>query len=79
MELPCIVSNINGCNEIIENDINGIIIPPKNDMAILNAMIELKENRKKYDRMVKNSRPLIIERYQQEYIWNELLKNYQSL
>lgn len=29
MSLPAIVSNINGCNEIIINNKNGIIIPPK--------------------------------------------------
>lgn len=79
MELPCIVTDINGCNEIIKDKTNGIIIPAKNEKAILDAMIRIKSNQKEYNHMVINSRPLIVERYQQEYIWNELLKNYQSL
>lgn len=78
MELPCIVTDINGCNEIIKDKTNGIIIPAKNEKAILDAMIRIKSNQKEYNHMVINSRPLIVERYQQEYIWNELLKNYQS-
>src|SRR6185312_342487 len=41
MELPSIVSNINGCNEIIKNGVNGIIIPPKNEDELFKAMKSL--------------------------------------
>jgi len=79
MGLPCIVGNINGCNEIIENNINGLIIPVKDAKAIENAMqfmIDFPEKRKA---MIAHTRTRIIERYKQEFVWNELLKTYQTL
>ena len=38
MGLPCIVTNINGCNEIIENGKNGIIIPPHDSEYLYRTM-----------------------------------------
>ena len=79
MELPCIVSNINGCNEIIEHEVNGLIIPVKNVQALVKAMQFMIDQPDKRNAMIKHSRTRIIERYQQEYVWNELLKTYKSL
>ena len=79
MELPCIVSDINGCNEIISHSNNGILIPPKDEKAIFNAMEYLISNPKEILRMKKNTRSQIIERYDQDFVWNEMLKCYKSL
>ena len=35
MRVPCIVSDINGCNEIIENEVNGLVVPPKQIQALV--------------------------------------------
>ncbi|OUR90669.1 glycosyltransferase family 1 protein [Flavobacteriales bacterium 34_180_T64] len=79
MELPCIVSNINGCNEIIEDYKNGIIIPVKNVQALTDAMQYMIDNPDKRNAMVAHTRLRIIECYQREYVWNELLRTYKSL
>ncbi|OUS02952.1 glycosyltransferase family 1 protein [Flavobacteriales bacterium 33_180_T64] len=79
MELPCIVSNINGCNEIIENYKNGLIVPVKNVKALENAIQFMINEPQKRTAMIMHTRSRIIERYQQEYVWNELLKMYKSL
>jgi glycosyltransferase involved in cell wall biosynthesis len=79
MCLPCIVSDINGCNEIIEDQVNGLIIPVKNSEALESAMIYMIENPEKRLDMIKHSRKRILERYKQEFIWNESLKLYKSL
>lgn len=73
MGLPSIVSNINGCNEIIEDGINGILIPPKNASALEKIMIELFENDEKRNLLAQNARPLIVTRYEQQMVW-QLLK-----
>lgn len=39
MGLPCIVTNINGCNEIIESEYNGWLVPPKDECALSKAML----------------------------------------
>ncbi len=79
MGLPCIVSDINGCNEIIKDGFNGIIIPPKDENALFESMIRLAENTDERLKLAKNSRDNIIKKFQQEYIWEELLKEYKSL
>jgi glycosyltransferase involved in cell wall biosynthesis len=79
MNLPCIVTNINGCNEIITNKENGLIVPTKDEPALLEAMLFMANNSDKRKVMVENSRQNIVDNYQRPYIWNELLKLYQSL
>lgn len=77
-DLPSVVTNINGCNEIIINDENGLIIPPKNTDALMQAMEKLLIDKPLYDKMKNNARKMIIERYEQTYIWSFLLKEYQQ-
>lgn len=77
MGLPSIVSDINGCNEIIIEKKNGIIIKPKSTDDIYNAMLWFLNNDFEY--MKNNSRQMIVSRYDRLFIWNELLKEYKNL
>ncbi|QBN19827.1 glycosyltransferase family 1 protein [Flavobacterium nackdongense] len=79
MGLPCIVSNINGCNEIIKDKENGLIIPTKNAEVITNAMRILFEDAGLYVELKKKARSMITERYEQEVVWKALLAEYQKL
>lgn len=79
MDTPCIVTDINGCNEIISNNYNGLIIPVKNSLALKEAMLELYKNPDKTRSLAKNARPNIIKKYKRELIWNELLNLYNNL
>jgi len=79
MELPGIVTNINGCNEIIRHNHNGIIIEPKNEKELLTAMKELYDHPDKLSILAENARPIIVSKYERSYIWNELLKEYRKL
>ncbi len=75
MGLPSIVSNINGCNEIIENNKNGLIIPVKNQEAIYKAIKEMLLN----NYMKESARKMITDRYEQRVVWQALLSEYKSL
>ena len=79
MGLPSIVTNINGCNEIIEEGINGLIIPPKDIMALQNAMISLLEDKNVYKNLKNNARQMITSRYEQKLVWEALLEEYRRL
>ncbi len=79
MGLPCIVTDINGCNEIIEQGVNGVIIPPKDTNALYQAMELLLTNTVVRNQMAGNARKMIADRYEQQYVWSELLKEYRSL
>lgn len=79
MGLPCIVSDINGCNEIIIEGENGVIIPVKNVEAIKVAMFKILGDVKWYQILKQNSRTLIQQRYEQQVVWKELLVEYNLL
>jgi glycosyltransferase involved in cell wall biosynthesis len=74
--LPSIVTNINGCNEIIEHGMNGLIIPPKNAEALQDAMLALLTDERLYDKLKSNARRMIVERYEQKMLWSLLLNEY---
>jgi glycosyltransferase involved in cell wall biosynthesis len=74
--LPCIVSNINGCNEIIEDGVNGLLVEPKSVSSLEKAMIRMIENEDERKRMASIARGLIIDRYDQKVIWRLWLAEY---
>lgn len=79
MGLPSIVTDINGCNEIIVEGENGTIIPVKNIEAIKIAMQKMMNNKEFYLKLKENARPMIQSRYEQSVVWNALLEEYQML
>ncbi|MCQ9638297.1 glycosyltransferase family 4 protein [Chryseobacterium sp. WG14] len=79
MELPSIVSNINGCNEIIIEDQNGIIVPVKNNGKLKEAMERMITDKDYYQHLKKNARSMIQSRYEQSVVWNALLNEYKTL
>lgn len=79
MGLPSIVTDINGCNEIIIDEVNGLIIPSKDAKALENKMRLLFENNTLTQTLRSNAREMIVSRYNQQQLWSEILKEYQSL
>jgi len=79
MGLPSIVSNINGCNEIIVEGENGIIIPPKDSDALYHAMLKFVEDKDLLSKLKANARRMIVERYEQQVVWDALLAEYKRL
>jgi glycosyltransferase involved in cell wall biosynthesis len=79
MGLPSIVTNINGCNEIIEEGVNGLIIPSKDKSALLQAMQHVIENSEDTMNMAKKARDLIASRFDQEFVRKCLIEFYDSI
>ena len=79
MGLPSIVSDINGCNEIIVEGENGLIIPPKNVEKLKEKMLTLAGDKNLYIKLKENSRRMIENRYEQSVVWNALLEEYEGL
>jgi len=79
MALPSIVSDINGCNEIIIEGENGTIIPVKNEDALYSAMLKFMEDKEYYFKLKEKARPMICNRYEQKVVWEALLEEYKSL
>jgi len=79
MGLPAIVSNINGCNEIIIEGKNGSIIPVKNVDVIYSTLLKFIDNIDYYNSLRINARQMITERYEQSIVWEGLLEEYEQL
>lgn len=78
MNLPSIVTDINGCNEIIQQNENGLIIPVKNEEKLRAAMKIITENPELYKKMKAQSRDIVVDRYSQQKVWDALLMEYQN-
>lgn len=79
MGLPTIASDINGCNEIIEDQKNGILIPPKDTEALFTAMKKVMLEASFRSHLKQNARPMILSRFEQILVWEALLAEYKNL
>ncbi len=79
MGLPSIVTDINGCNEIIDDGKNGCIIPVKNTQAVVEAMRKMMEDSDFRTHLHQNVRLMIVGRYEQSVVWEAILEEYKRL
>ena len=76
MEVPCIVSDINGCNEIIQDGESGALVPPKQVQPLIEKMknfFHQSQERKLYANRAKQFVQTHFERHQ---FWTYLLEEY---
>lgn len=79
MGLPCIVSDVNGATDAIQNGVNGIIIPKRDTTALYEAMRQLITNSILRQSMASVARKSITERFVNRDVWKATLKMYQNL
>lgn len=79
MGLPGIVTNINGCNEIITHERNGLIVSVKSSEELYLAMHRILTEKELYFRLQQHARKAITSRFEQQVIWKALLAEYQKL
>lgn len=79
MGLPCITTNITGCNEIIVPGENGAIVEPQNADALYEEMVKWYSNRELVQSMARNARRMVEERYECHKVWGNYYNLYKSL
>lgn len=79
MGLPSIVSDINGCNEIIGDEINGLLVPAKDSTALRKAMLRLLDNQELTGSLAGVAREMISSRFERRMVWEELASEYKRL
>lgn len=78
LERASIVTNINGCNEIIKNGETGLIVEPKNESQLYEAMKSLALNPTLREAFGVRSRKFVVENFSQQYLWNLILTEYKT-
>jgi glycosyltransferase involved in cell wall biosynthesis len=75
---PIIATNVPGCREIVHDNENGILVPPKNAQALASAITKLVSNRELRIQMGIKGREIIIEHYSLESIVASYLEHYKK-
>lgn len=78
MGLPSIVTDINGCNEIIKNHQNGLVIPVKDDVALEKVMRQVVEDDILHRSLQHEARKKIVNSYEQEMVLQAILAEYKK-
>lgn len=79
MGLPCIVTDVNGSNEIIVEGENGLIVSPGDISALEEAMEKMLTNSAMRGRMASKAREMVAQRYDRHIVWRHLSQFYIKL
>ncbi|WP_420239649.1 glycosyltransferase family 4 protein [Telmatobacter bradus] len=63
MEIPCVTTHINGIPEMIRDGQDGLLVPPSDRESLTHALRRLMDDPKLRQRLAKNGRKRIVERY----------------
>ena len=79
MNLPCIVTDINGSREIIVDGKNGVIIPSKDVDALYRAMKAMATDKTKTAHYASQARQMIADRFEQSFVRQCLYEFYEEI
>ena len=79
MRVPCIVSDINGCNEIIENEVNGLVVPPKQIQPLVKKMELLYNDSAMRSVFIERTYKAVVNNFERAHYWTLLLAEYKAL
>ena len=79
LDLPSIVTDINGSREIIVHGQNGIIVPPRNAQALLQAMTQFVQNPQATQAMAQKARQMIASRFEKSFVQKCLFDYYKQI
>jgi glycosyltransferase involved in cell wall biosynthesis len=79
MEVPCIVTDIRGCREAVEQNRNGVLVPLGNVQTLAEAIIDLLMNPAKAGRMAQAGRQKALERFDERLVFEKVKNEYKRL
>ncbi len=74
-----VLSDINGCNEIITHYKNGLLVKPKSEEEVYSAMLYMLKNPEKRNNFGREAYAHIKENFEQDSVWEAQLAAYHSL
>ena len=77
MQLPAIVTDINGCNEIVTDNQNGMLIPVKDIESLYISMKKLYSDPVFYSLLKENTRQSVVDKFCRYKVWESVLHVYQ--
>ncbi len=77
--LPGILTDINGCNELVEHGVNGLLIEPRDTNSLKKAILQIMNEPELFASMKREARRMVEERYGREVVWKALESEYSRL
>ena len=77
-EIPIITTDVPGCREVVEDGINGYLVPPKNPYSLANAIGKLVIDEELRKKMGQKGREKVINEFSLDFVYRESLKLYQN-
>ena len=79
MGLPVVGTRLGGIPEIIEDGVNGLLVPPRDANSLARAIIRLEESPELATRLAQNGQQMTLEKFTQERMFNQYQELYYSL
>ena len=79
MKVPCVVSDIPGCREVVEHNRNGLLVPLGNVDALADALVEILADREKALRMGEEGRRMAEALFDEELVFARVKAEYSRL
>ena len=77
--VPGIASDIIGCRDVIEPNVNGVLVKPRDTDALYTTMKDWVEHPERVKEMAKKSRAIVVERYSDAVVRNAYYEEYKRL
>ena len=79
MEVPCVLTNIRGCREVIENNRNGLLTPLGDVQALADAILDLLDDPEKARRMGEQGHAMAAEHFDEQLVFEKVKAEYARL
>lgn len=79
MGVPCIVTDIRGCREVVVHEQNGLLVPLKDSQALASAMLDLLRNPEKARQMGVTGQRIARERFDERLVFDKVKATYARL
>jgi glycosyltransferase involved in cell wall biosynthesis len=79
MGKPLITTDTVGCREVVEEGINGLLVPVKNAPALAHAMVRMLSDPTMRERMGKAGREKMEREFDEQIVLDKILKTYEGL
>jgi glycosyltransferase involved in cell wall biosynthesis len=79
MERAVVASDTGGIYTLIKHDVNGILVPPKNEQALTSAIIQILSNSDRAAQMGKLSRQMVLENFTLDIMRDKVIEVYRHI
>ena len=79
MGLPCVATDVPGCREAVVNGVNGFLVPPRDPLALSQALERLLSNPSLLQQFGQASRTMAVDQFSSDLINEQTLHLYRSL